>query len=159
VIGLFAGLRREEIARLDWREIDLERGYIEVKAASAKTAQRRLVSVSDNLRAWLAPFRQLAGAVRPTSITYRRKFAAALKAAKIEHWPHNGLRHSFASYHLALHQDAAKTSLELGHMQSAILFGHYRELVRPDEAKLFWQIYPPKGSAMAAKVMKLEEAA
>ena len=53
-IGMFAGLRREEIARLDWRSIDLDRSFIEVAAAKSKTAQRRLVTVSDNLHAWLA---------------------------------------------------------------------------------------------------------
>ena len=64
-VGLFAGLRREEIARLDWKEINLERGHIEVKAAKSKTARRRLVRISANLYAWLAPHRQLAGPVRP----------------------------------------------------------------------------------------------
>jgi integrase len=158
-IGLFGGLRAAEIARLDWQEIDLERRHIEVKAAKAKTAQRRLVTVTDNLVAWLGPYRKLAGPVRPPSITYRRRFAAALKAGNIERWPHNALRHSFASYHLAHHQDAARTALELGHAESATLFRHYRELVRPEEASAFWQIYPPSGRAMASKVVKLEEAA
>ena len=130
-----------------------------MKAAKTKSAQRRLVTVSENLAMWLAPYRKLVGPVRPPSITYRRRFAAALKAAKIEHWPHNALRHSFASYHLAHHQDAAKTALELGHTESATLFRHYRELVRPDEARAFWQIYPPEGSAIESKVMNLEEAA
>src|SRR5439155_3218334 len=37
-IGAFAGLREAEIKRLTWAEIDLRRGYIEVKAAKAKTA-------------------------------------------------------------------------------------------------------------------------
>ena len=45
-IGAFAGLRHAEIKRLDWQEIDLERGFIEVKGAKAKTRQRRLVPIS-----------------------------------------------------------------------------------------------------------------
>jgi integrase len=141
-IGLFGGLRAAEVARLDWQEVDLERRHIEVKAAKAKTAQRRLVTVTENLARWLGPHRKLAGPVRPSISTYRRRFAAALKHARIEHWPHNALRHSFASYHLAHHQDAAKTALELGHTESATLFRHYRELVRPEEAKAFWDIAP-----------------
>src|SRR5205823_4944206 len=32
-IGAFAGLREAEIQRLDWHEIDLARGHIEIKAA------------------------------------------------------------------------------------------------------------------------------
>src|SRR5215469_3305605 len=42
-IGAFAGLRDAEIKRLDWGEIDLARGHIEVKAAKAKSARRRIV--------------------------------------------------------------------------------------------------------------------
>jgi integrase len=141
-IGLFAGLRAAEISRLDWREVDIERRHIEVKAVKTKSAQRRVVTISANLAMWLAPHRKIAGPVRPPSITYRRKFSAALKAAKIEHWPHNALRHSFASYHLPYYRDAAKTALELGHAESATLFRHYRELVRPEDAKMFWNITP-----------------
>ena len=153
-VGLFAGLRREEIARLDWKEIDLERGHIEVKAAKSKTAQRRLVTIPDNLRAWLAPYRQLAARVRPPHMTYRRSFAAAVAAAGIQKWPNNALRHSFASYHLAFHQNAAATALQLGHTESRTLFGHYRELVRPEDAKAFWGIAPGKDEG--GKVVALE---
>ena len=131
---------------MDWREVDIERRHIEVKAAKAKNAQRRLVAITENLAAWLEPLRQLAGPVRPPSITYRRKFGAALKTGKIENWPHNALRHSFASYHLAHHHDAAKTALELGHTESATLFRHYRELVRPEDARAFWTISPERNA-------------
>jgi integrase len=154
-IGMFAGLRREEINRLDWREVDLERGFIEVAAVKSKSARRRLVTISDNLRAWLTPLRQLAGPVRLSEITYRRRFDETLKAAGIKKWPHNALRHTFASNHLALHQDAAKTALELGHTESRTLFQHYRELVRPEDAQAFWQIFPEKDAA-AGKVVSFE---
>jgi integrase len=141
-IGLFAGLRREEIARLDWREIDLEGGHIEVQATKSKTARRRIVEISDNLREWLVPYRQLSGPLRLKDTTYRRRFAAAVKAAGIKQWPSNALRHSFASYHLAHYQDAARTALQLGHTESRTLFAHYRELVRRGDAEAFWQIVP-----------------
>ena len=67
-----------------------------------------------------------------------------MKAAGIERWPNNALRHSFASYHLALHQNAATTALQLGHTDSRLLFEHYRELVHPEDAKAFWEITPGK---------------
>jgi integrase len=157
-IGLFAGLRREEIARLDWHEVDLAGGHIEVKAAKSKTAQRRLVEISDNLRRWLAPHRQLSGPVRPRNMTYQRRLAPAVKAAGIRNWPSNALRHTFASCHLAHYQDAAKTALQLGHTESRTLFAHYRELIRRDEAAAFWQIFPPsRGSE--GKVISIREAA
>ena len=48
---------------------------------------------------------------------------------------------SFVSYRLAETQDAGKTALESGHDQT-ILFAHYRELVKPQAAKLYWSIIP-----------------
>ena len=60
-------------------------------------------------------------------------------------WPQNAARHSFASYGLAAEQDAPKIALELGHSDTAIVFQHYRQLVKPAEAKMFWSIRPPKG--------------
>ena len=60
-IGAFAGLRTSELLRLEWNEVDLERGLIEVKADKAKSARRRLVKIEPNLRAWLAPYAGSAG--------------------------------------------------------------------------------------------------
>ena len=139
-IGLFAGLRKAEIERLGWHNVDLARGFIEVSAANSKTAQRRLVTISPNLKAWLAPLRCDEGLICPPASIYRRLFGAALKTAGINGWPTNALRHSFASYHLAHYQDAAKTALQLGHTESVTLFRHYRELVTQEEAERFWLI-------------------
>ena len=40
-IGGFAGLHNAEIQRLDWSEVDLPRGHVDVLAAMAKSARRR----------------------------------------------------------------------------------------------------------------------
>jgi integrase len=55
-IGAFAGLRTAELLRLEWENVYLDRGYIEVSARKAKSAQRRLIRIADNLRAWLPPY-------------------------------------------------------------------------------------------------------
>ena len=55
-IGAFAGLRRAEIERLDWSEVDLESGLITVQATKAKSARRRFVKIRPNLATWLAPY-------------------------------------------------------------------------------------------------------
>lgn len=62
-IGAFAGLRTAEIERLDWGEVHLKERFIEIKAAKAKTASRRLVPIAENLAAWLEPRRQEHGRV------------------------------------------------------------------------------------------------
>lgn len=63
VLGGFAGIRHAEVQRLDWRDIDLEDGVIELRAAKAKTASRRTVPVLPNLREWLQEHREESGLV------------------------------------------------------------------------------------------------
>lgn len=149
-VGLFAGLRRAELERLDWSEIDFDSGLIEVKAAKSKTAQRRFVTMQPNLREWLLSHRKFKGNVTPTSC-FRELFEQARAAAGITEWPENALRHSFASYHLANFKNAATTALELGHHDSRITFAHYRELVKPKEAERYWNIKP----VVAEKIVPL----
>jgi integrase len=140
-IGAFAGLRQAEIQRLDWSEIDLARGHIEVTAAKAKSARRRFVKIQPNLAAWLKPGRS--GRVVPAG--FRKRLNHVLRAAGLAHWPRNGLRHSFASYHLERFKNQNELALEMGHTNSSMLFNHYRELVRPAEAVRYWKIRPAGG--------------
>jgi integrase len=139
-IGAFAGLRDAEIKRLDWHEIDLARGHIEVTASKAKSARRRLVPVQPNLAAWLRPYAGLTGRVVPAGA--RKRLVRARKQAGLAKWPVNGLRHSFASYRLAAIHDAPRVAMELGHTSPQMLFSTYREVVRPEEAERYWKVSP-----------------
>jgi integrase len=139
-IGAFTGLRDAEIKRLDWSEVDLKRGFVEVKALKAKSARRRLVRIQPNLSEWLTPFGEMRGPVVPANA--RKKLDAVRKTAKLNHWSKNGLRHSFASYRLAATNDAATVAAELGHSTSRMLYSTYRELVRPEEAERYWKTAP-----------------
>ena len=95
--------------------------------------------MSDNCVAW----RKL-GAELPIA-NLPDRWNALLKAAKtkrgIDKWPQDCLRHSFCSYYLAHHEDAAKTALQAGHTES-VLFQHYRKMVRREDAEKFWNIFP-----------------
>ena len=132
-IGLFAGIRPLEIQRLT--RADISDRYIEIKAAKAKTRKRRLVSLSDNLKEWLS-----LGGDLPLA-NKRKRLARLLKLAQIT-WQPDIMRHSFASYHLAMHSSADKTAFELGHRDSKMLFAHYRELVTQEAAQSYWAIRP-----------------
>jgi integrase len=153
-IGAFAGLRRSEIEGLDWKWIDLDGGLIEVPAQIAKLRRRRFVQILPNLSAWLQPHVKPQGRVTPTN--HWKLFKEARTAAGIAEWPDNGLRHSYASYHLAQFKSAESLALELGHTGTDILFRHYRELVKPAAAKRYWEIMPADHNA---KVVKFSEAA
>jgi integrase len=139
-IGAFAGLRDAEIKRLDWSEVDLARGHIEVTAAKAKSARRRIVPIQPNLAAWLRPYSAMKGRLVPRGV--HGKLVSVRKAADLARWPNNGLRHSFASYRLAACHDAPRVASELGHTNPAMLYSTYREVVRPEEAARYWKISP-----------------
>jgi integrase len=139
-IGAFAGLREAEIQRLDWSEVDLARGHIEVKAAKAKSARRRIVQIQSNLAAWLRPYSGMTGHVVPAAA--RGKLDRVRKASGLARWPKNGLRHSFGSYRLAACHDAPRVAAELGHTTPQLLYSTYRELVLPEEAERFWRLIP-----------------
>jgi integrase len=139
-VAAFAGLRDAEIKRLDWSEIDLKRGFIEVKANKAKSARRRLVRIQPNLAEWLTPYASTSGAIVPGNA--RTKIDRVCDSAGLQHWPLNGLRHSFASYRLAATNDAATVAAELGHTSTKMLYSTYREVVRPEEAERYWRISP-----------------
>jgi integrase len=139
-IGAFAGLRRAEIERLTWSEIDFDADVIEVKASKSKTASRRLVTIQPNLRAWLAPYRTRSGRVCPLNLQ-RKIFGDRERAELRAGWPQNALRHSFGSYHLAQFNDPAKLALEMGN-SPATIFRHYRQLVKPKQAERYWKIVP-----------------
>jgi len=143
-ISFFAGVRRAELERLDWSEIHLEEKFIEIKAENAKTAQRRLITMSDNLIAWITPHAMKSGKVIKSPAIWRNGQEQAREDAKIEKWPHNAGRHSFASYHLAQHEDAGKLAMALGHPDPRLLFKHYRQLVTKKTAETYWSIIPAK---------------
>ena len=171
-IGLFAGLRPDnELAGMDWRNIDFEHKTLHVEAASAKTRRERYVDMSANLIDWLQPYRQQSGRIaynrqrfdlvrekaglippRPHVGYYDLKRANGKMFKQKKYGPRKGdtiwkpdvMRHTFASYHLAAHNDANKTAAQLGHgAQLDMLFQHYRRAVRADQAKKFWEIRPP----------------
>src|SRR5215471_3315718 len=142
-IGAFAGLRRAEIERLTWSEVDFDAGMIEIKASKSKTASRRLVTIQPNLREWLSPYRTRTGRVCPVNL--QRKINDDRERAKLRsEWPQNALRHSFGSYHLAQFNDAAKLAIEMGN-SPATIFRHYRQLVKPKQAERYWKIAPVVG--------------
>ncbi len=149
-IGAFAGLRTAEIVRLEWPEIRFDQDVIEIKAAKAKTASRRLVPILPVLRAWLEPLRKKEGKVLSgvldefAQATQFRKAVAKICDSKGR--PritivHNGLRHSFITYRMAVLKNAAEVALEAGN-STRMIFEHYRELATATEGTAWFASLP-----------------
>jgi len=147
-IGTFAGVRPQEIERLDWRQVSFESKTITILAPDAKNRSRRVVDMSPNLIAWLAPIAQRDGDVFPYLIRNgRSRMRRAMGLAK---WPHDVMRHSFGSYHFAKHRSEHETVFQMGHGKDTdVFFSHYRALVQPEAADAFWNIFPPASHKVA----------
>jgi integrase len=156
VLGLFCGVRCEEVVMLCPENLRIDRGFVEVPAYRgdepiAKSRKRRIIPLSKNACAWLkgaAPLLTRTAKWYARQLPKLRAVAAPLiaKAPGVEPgsfpWPKNCLRHSFASYHIAMHENAGVTATLMGHDGTDMLFDHYRELVTKDEAERFWAIEP-----------------
>jgi hypothetical protein len=95
------------------------------------------VPISDNLKLWLTPCKQVSGPV----CLHKRPQIAATRLCKGLAWQENGLRHSFISYRLAILHDTARVALEAGNSPE-VIFGSYRELVTPETAKTWFDVKP-----------------
>jgi integrase len=139
-LAAFTGIRSAELLRLEWSEINFEKGHIEVKARKAKTATRRLVPIQPNLAKWLTPYRGSKGKLFQS----RRTVDSAIKFAKRAGipWKANCLRHSYGTYRLSIVPDAGRIALEMGN-SPAKLFTNYRELDRHNHAPEWFAIEPP----------------
>jgi integrase len=155
-IGAFSGLRGAEIQRLDWSEIDLKDGFIEVKAAKAKTDTRRLVPIKPNLKAWLTKSHKKAGAVCPFKnvVNALMKLVATVNKSLPKRtpdkdkmrWKKNALRHSYISYRVAECADVARVADESGN-SPAIIKSNYLKRVKPEQAAEWFSIFPGKAKS------------
>jgi integrase len=143
-LAAFTGIRSAELLRLEWSEINFEKGQIEVKARKAKSAARRLVPVQPTLAKWLEPYRGSKGKLFQS----RRTVDSAIKFGKRLGipWKANCLRHSYATYRLSIMPDAGRIALEMGNSPDK-LFNKYRQLDRYNHAPEWFAIEPPPRSS------------
>jgi integrase len=143
-IGGLAGLRTQELLRLDWADVWRVKKHIEVTAAKSKTRARRLVEICPALAEWLHPFKGMeSGSVWPDTESVFVKAAADLwQKAGVARKP-NGLRHTFCSCHFALFQNENATAALAGNSPQMI-HSNYKGLVTKAEASQWFSVRPPK---------------
>ncbi len=140
VLGGFAGLRpKSEAMRLNWSEVDLERGYIRVKGEN-KTKTKRLIPMQPNLKLWLKTISKREGKVFSHNADERSQYFARKAGAEI---PFDGLRHSFGTFRVAQTADIARVSMEMGNSPE-IVRKHYDKVAMAEEGNAWFAIEPPK---------------
>lgn len=144
VLGLFAGLRPSEIHRLKWSDIELAktRGTVNIRLSKNRAGIRNL-DLSANAVAWLRLCPRQEGPVH-ISTNFRRRWERLKSRAGFSKWDQDCLRHTYASVHYRLKQDAGRTRAALGHSTSetGTLFSHYRALMTEKEARQISNLTP-----------------
>lgn len=144
-IALFAGLRPGEAEQLKWENINFETETIEVLGHTSKTRDTRYVRMEPTLVKWLKPLRKSSG--RMVGGNFRKEWESIRKAAGYDplqpetRWVADILRHTYASYWLALHQNRAQLAELMGNSVDVIR-RHYRCPISEADAKHFWGLSP-----------------
>lgn len=165
-VWCFCGVRRAELCRLRYEDLDLGRKELRISAKAAKTGVARFVPMPDALLKWLeaaetagvAPIGKLVpagtkkdpdGQMVPDDAEAKsegqlnRWLRDIRPLAGITEWPTNALRHSFASHATAMHEDFAKVAAWLGHARDPrLLVARYRHAVAKDEGKKWFDVLP-----------------
>lgn len=136
VLRMFAGLRTSEASQMRWEWIDFDNRKITVPAHVCKTRDAWVILPEfcpATVWEWLLPLRQESGAVHKPAEKARTRIANACQ------WKPNVLRHTFATMHVALYGDEAKTIFATRHTNVATLRAHYKGVnqTRTDAEKFF----------------------
>ena len=154
-LGVFAGLRPEkELRALDWSKVSLSEQTIRIDASLAKTRQRRVIEIGEALVAHLTPYAKRRGLVVDMSEQeFRTRWEKCRKDAGIVPWPHDVMRHTYATYSVAAFSDIGKLALQMGNSPQ-VIHANYKGLVSKADAERFWALLPP--AADGGKVVPMK---
>jgi integrase len=141
VIGGFAGLRSSEMLALRHEDIDHKRKLIHVRPGTQKGEEwrERYVDFTEPLRRHLKKGKGPIAPADPKKLSEARA-ELIVKPLEWARWPEGCLRHSFATYHLAKYQDAAKTAHQMGHTSIQMVTRVYAQPARGVTADAWWKL-------------------
>lgn len=137
-LAYFAGIRPNgELEKLSKREkelVNLKTGKIFIPAAFSKVKADRQVTIPPNLLQWLKAYKDFP--IVPKNFgRMKNRIREHLELKRDE------TRHSFISYHVALHRSLGDAALEAGNSESMVR-RHYLNLHTREEGEAFFAIIP-----------------
>jgi len=133
VLGVFGGMRTSEVWRAKPEHVEEAEILVPQIKSTDPVPRKRYVPILPALRRHLpADWDCL------EEDFIKRGRTALAEKMKWEEWPQNCLRHTAASMHLAMWQDAGKTAFFLGHSSPQMVNKTYARAVRQAEAERFW---------------------
>lgn len=104
-----------------------------------KVRRRRLVRLEPLALALLQEAKTKGAELEIPYVSRRRWMRDLRDVLGLYRWPQDVLRHTCASYMLALKKDAGKVALTLGN-SAKILLTHYADLVEDEMVQRFWKL-------------------
>lgn len=144
LLAAFAGIRTEELLKMNWDDIDAKSGEIHIRPGVMKDSggyDQRIVDFTKPITKRKKLFKNKSGKLVPiTSRKFhyaREVLATAMGWGK---WPDNCLRHSFATYHLAQSKNANATAFQMGHTTPSMVLKVYAVPAKRANADAWWAI-------------------
>jgi len=134
-LGLFAGMRQSEVGRALREHLREQEIFVPVTKSTEAIPRPRYVPIQPALLRYL-----------PEQWDCLDEWhIKRMRANLCEHmgwkaWPKNCLRHTAASMHLAMWQDAGKTAFFLGHSSPQMVNKTYARAVPQSEAIKYWYL-------------------
>ena len=148
----FAGLRFSSAFKLEKHDVNfVDKGILlpahKLKTGKGRGGRRRYIDkLPENLWSWLAVTNDACWALQSSDWMHLK--SDLFTKAKVPH-PHNSLRHSFATHHMAWQGDAARTAAILCHKDQQELWEHYNGCATSVAGAAYFTITPLTAAAMA----------
>lgn len=159
-LALFAGVRPEEIRGdekppLLWDQVDFDARTVKVTAEQSKTHKPRLIEkMEPAVWSWLerTPATRRIGPVQPVKhATFAQVVKEVVRKAR-GIYRQDILRHSYATYHLALTRNPGLVAMALGHRgDPTLLHDTYAGLTSEATAREFFATLPKANAAAAGE--------
>ena len=143
----FVGLRFSSAYRLEKGDINFADKGILLPRHKLKTKRRRYIDgLPENVWPWLKETNDACWAM--TSNEWMHLKSQLFVDANVPH-PHNSLRHSFCTHHIAAHKNPGKTATILCHTSQDELWEHYNGCATEQAGGLYFKITPLTAPTMA----------
>ncbi len=151
---LFAGIRTEEIIRIEWRSI--RRGMIRIEPEVGKMGQVKGKQVPRMIDFWPAALDACLPVELPPKgkvVKWYDRMKTRLLARCHEtkpsfRWGQNAFRHSYGTYGLAFFQSADRMCQLMGERDADTLHNHYAEYETQDHGQRFFSVGASKLEAL-----------
>lgn len=125
-IAIDSGLRRGEIFKISWKDIDFDNGIIRVLGTHTKTERERLAPLSERARLELEKLKEISSSENPFPLKdIKRSFATAKKLAKIYDLHFHDLRRTAITRWIQQGTPLALAGKLGGHTQLQTTMKHY----------------------------------